>query len=196
MGNPRGQGVVVYVKPEASCAPEYMWIWINKRDGAYALGETSRSLTPELRLLSEASPATLHRVGADADSLRAAIRLARCRVEGNFPEPPAPPGASKSDLLYGNVTDSADWSNPYLVVLPDGVDIRSRSRPHPFHASLNSLQQTLAALPEADWPYGRVVGLQQASITRGDADDKAIRTNMATIHAQLTPAGMLIRLWP
>jgi hypothetical protein len=42
-GNPKGEGIVVYVKPQASCAPEYIWIWINNSAGSYAIDQLTRS---------------------------------------------------------------------------------------------------------------------------------------------------------
>jgi hypothetical protein len=197
MGNPKGEGVVVYVRPDASCVPRYVWIWINDRAGAYALDETTRSLTPDLRTLDEASPDILRRVGAEPERLIVDIRVERCRVAGtaSLPPPLTPDQSATSDLLYGNVRNAGDWANPKLVVLPGGVDLRSRSRPQSFTVPISSLRQALASLPDSDWPYGRIVAAQQASIVGSHADEAAISANSASVAAELKAMRILSEWW-
>src|SRR5438046_8755887 len=49
--NPLGEGVIVLVRSERSCAPRYAWIWLNDRTPSYALDDASQALTPDLRTL-------------------------------------------------------------------------------------------------------------------------------------------------
>ena len=68
-GNPTGEGVIVFVRSQADCAPRYSWIWLNERNPSYALDKASQAITPGLQTLSEASQKTLKWVGSEAEPL-------------------------------------------------------------------------------------------------------------------------------
>ena len=69
---------------------------------------------------------------------------------------------------YEAVLDRRDWKNPSLDVTDDGFWLQSRSTDRRF-VSNGDLRQVLTSLPVGDWPYGRVVVIQQPGIGEGDA---------------------------
>jgi hypothetical protein len=79
-GNPTGQGVIVFVRADANCAPRYAWIWLDDRTPSYALDTASQALTPRLATLSNAASATLRRIDSEPEKLRTAVREAVCQV--------------------------------------------------------------------------------------------------------------------
>ncbi len=78
-GNPTGEGIVVFVKSQSSCAPRYAWLWIGD-NALYAVDTASQALTPGLPTLSEAPARMIKRAGADARALRTAHRKMVCRI--------------------------------------------------------------------------------------------------------------------
>jgi hypothetical protein len=79
VGNPMGEGVIVFVRSDSSCEPQYSWVWLNELSQSYALDKNSQTLTPGLRVLSEASAGLLQRMGAKPETFGEAIRESLCR---------------------------------------------------------------------------------------------------------------------
>lgn len=71
--NPRGEGVIVFVRKEADCGPAHSWLWLGRNRGVYAFDEGSHSLTPTLPRLSDAPPSTGAQSLGFADAVRAEI---------------------------------------------------------------------------------------------------------------------------
>jgi hypothetical protein len=80
LSNPLGQGVIVFVRADSNCAPQYAWVWVDDRTPGYALDAASQALTPRLATLSNARPATLKRIGSESQNLTTAVREAVCQV--------------------------------------------------------------------------------------------------------------------
>jgi hypothetical protein len=87
MGNPRGQGVIVFVKADSGCAPRYSWIWLNNRTNGYALDDASQALTPKLPRLRDASRSVIERVGSDVETVNSRLAEAFCRDAREGPLP-------------------------------------------------------------------------------------------------------------
>jgi hypothetical protein len=78
-GNPKGEGLVVFVKPESGCAPPFEWLWLGQKKETYALDEASQALTPSLPLLRDAPASIVKRVGVDAETLKGLTADSLCR---------------------------------------------------------------------------------------------------------------------
>ena len=100
--------------------------------------------------------------------------------------------------LYRSIRDAADWQNPYLIIYPDGIELRvlghPASEPRRFDAS--RLQQALSALPLASWPYGRVVAIQNVGILGADSDVEQIAKLRQAAIAVLERLGITVDYWP
>jgi len=86
---------------------------------------------------------------------------------------------------------AGNWKNPYLIIYPNGVKIRHL----PDLISPENLKDTLGTLPLSEWPYGRVVALQEVGIVSGD-DDQMIDLTMAEVEAILNQLEIHIERWP
>jgi len=88
------------------------------------------------------------------------------------------------------------WRNPYLIVKPDGLwllDV-SNSEEHPLKP--DQVLSALAALPSSEWPYGRVVAVQEIVSGNTDADRIALRKNRALLAGTLEDAQVRISWVP
>jgi hypothetical protein len=106
---------------------------------------------------------------------------------------PAVPEADRS--AWAEVRDATEWRNPYLIVLADGIEIRSAGARRIVAA--RDLAVALAALPATAWPWGRVVAVQEQAIRAGDAsDDGPIRANKEICEAELRRLDVMAEWWP
>jgi hypothetical protein len=80
--NPAGEGVIVFVRSDSSCAPRYAWLWLNRRTNSFALDDASRELTPQLNTLSDAPGDILKRIGTDGGTFRDVVRASVCHATG------------------------------------------------------------------------------------------------------------------
>jgi len=79
--------------------------------------------------------------------------------------------------LYEQVRDAKDWRNPFLLVVRDGVRLKSPAiEGGEKTITLDQLKDSLKELPVSAWPYGRVVGWGENALRSGD-DDQIIRRN-------------------
>jgi hypothetical protein len=99
--------------------------------------------------------------------------------------------------LYTHVQGFADWRNPYLMVLPDGVAIQCLAGTFKKKVPVIALHQTLLSLPPSAWPYGRVVAVQVGGgPTRSDIGPLIFEQNRVQVEAILQAAGVVIDYWP
>lgn len=98
---------------------------------------------------------------------------------------------------YRDVRDAAQWKNPFLIVLPNGVQIRING------AALSGptipvpdVVDYLGKLPDRDWFYGLVVGVQENSIVGGEGDVTSEKRNLSELLKRLKDAGVRAELWP
>ena len=97
---------------------------------------------------------------------------------------------------FKSIRDAQDWSNPYLVVYADGIEVISKAVPsgRKLVAPAN-LRRTLIGLPASAWPYGRVVAIQEAGI-RVPGDDQRIKRNKQVAEAALKALRLEFEWWP
>ena len=102
----------------------------------------------------------------------------------------------KPDLAkYEPVRDAVDWKNPYLIVRPDGVEIRGRT-PAAHSIAVESVPAVLEKLPDAAWPYGLIVAVQDVGIVGSIADTPRINANRAKLLKLLQELGVAVDPWP
>ena len=77
-GNPRGSGVVVYVKPTSGCEPEFLWLVNNS--AILALDDASHALTPGAISLADASSVLRRSIGVGQDAFDREIRRHICSL--------------------------------------------------------------------------------------------------------------------
>ncbi len=97
---------------------------------------------------------------------------------------------------YKDVRDAKDWANPYLTVLANGIEVRATGLPGGSKiVPVGELWGTLAGLPVAAWPYGRVIAGQEIGIRSGN-DDAAIKKNKAKAEKVLKALQVTAEWWP
>jgi hypothetical protein len=77
--NPRGVGVVVFVRQRSGCRPIASWLYLNDNT-VFTLDSGSHALTPELPDLSTASARTRSSTGFEPQRFEAEIREFICQV--------------------------------------------------------------------------------------------------------------------
>ena len=99
---------------------------------------------------------------------------------------------------YKSVRDAKDWTNPYLVIRRDGIEVIAKSVTPPQKiVAATDLQQTLIKLPVAAWPYGRVVAVQTFGLREADrSDEKQIADNLEAARATLKALQVSVEMWP
>lgn len=116
------------------------------------------------------------------------------------------PPPEKSKFLGVRSYDT--WENPYITVQPDMVTLHvllADVNPTAFGAggmlrpigarrqvidiSMGKLAEAMVAIPANSWPYGRVVGVEEAHSTPGK-DEPAVRRNLETAVNLLNDLGI------
>jgi hypothetical protein len=122
------------------------------------------------------------------------------------------PPPAKNRYLAIHTRES--WGNPFLIIgkktvtlrimYPEGPqsDIAPGSMMHPANARkrelelrLSELPEALAALPEQDWPYGRVIAIEE-DVLALRADRIQVRRNVETTIQVLNDLGVVVYEWP
>ena len=97
--------------------------------------------------------------------------------------------------LYKNYNDTSEWLNPALQVCsPNEVTliVLSITKDRRVVAKAD-LRRTLVALPVAAWPFGRVIAVQECSISTGE---DALIQNIDDVLAIVKDLGLEIERWP
>lgn len=122
------------------------------------------------------------------------------------------PPPSKSRYMAIHTPES--WSNPFLVVGPKNITLRvitpdqtgspalpsamlkpAKARRQELEIRLTDLPDALSALPSEDWPYGRVIAVEEdPAETR--ANRVQVRSNVETTMQVLNNLGVVIYEWP
>lgn len=144
---------------------------------------------------------------AKAEAQAAAKKVDIARLELEQIPPPA-----KSHYMAIHTKES--WSNPFLIVGAKNVTLRAMSpdltsnaaipsamlkpakaRQQELDIRLSDLPDALGALPPDDWPYGRVIAVEEdPSETR--ANRIQVRRNVETTMQLLGNLGVVIYEWP
>lgn len=116
--------------------------------------------------------------------------------------------------LYVDIHEPSAWSNPFLTVETDAVDIRiiladanpssagkgtllrpAAARRQELQVRPADLTAAVAALPDSAWPYGRVIAIAE-SPTAAKKDRPQIRRNVEAAIQQLNDLGVVVEEWP
>ncbi len=115
--------------------------------------------------------------------------------------PPAPevvlqaiPAADQAQI--DRIHDMKSWRNPYLIVRTDGVALLDAADNAEIRLKPAELLPALAALPAADWPYGRVVAAAENSANGSEQDGVAIRRNKGIVGGMLEGAHVAVKWVP
>ena len=119
---------------------------------------------------------------------------------------PAPPDAAAllqsiaaaDPAKYPSPQEAKHWSNPYLVIRPDGVGLLTSVTAN--EEQILKPDEVLSALtrfPASAWPYGRVVAiLVDERPTSSEQDKIALRRNRGIVEGDLEGAHVAIRWIP
>ena len=96
---------------------------------------------------------------------------------------------------YERIADTKKWRNPYLIVRPDGVALYDSADNAEIILKPDEVIAALARLPEANWPYGRVVAVE--AVGRATEEGAvAIRRNQGIVGGMLQGAHISVRWVP
>jgi hypothetical protein len=128
-----------------------------------------------------------------------AITLSLTACSRNAPPPPdaatllqnVPAG---DPAKYPKLRQVKRWSNPYLVIRPDGIGLVTSVAAHEERIlKPDEVLDALAQLPPSAWPYGRVVAmLVETRPTNSEQDKIAIRRNRGIVAGELKGAHVAI----
>jgi hypothetical protein len=147
-----------------------------------------------------------------AAQAREQAQAAAKKIDGARAELEQIPPPSKSRYMAIHSRDS--WSNPFLIVSGENVTLRvispdrthsdalpstmlkpAKARQQDLELRLADLPDALSALPAEDWPYGRVVAVEEdPAETR--ANRLQVRRNVETTMQLLNNLGVVIYEWP
>lgn len=97
---------------------------------------------------------------------------------------------------YKSILDAQNWENPYLVVHSDSIELISKTMaPTRQRLRLSELRSNLVKLPKTDWPYGRVIAVQNASIASDD-DAQLLEVTRTKANSILTSLSIQVEPWP
>ena len=98
---------------------------------------------------------------------------------------------------YRAIRDAREWQNPYLVVHAASIEVVASGIPNGrITVPVDELRAVLVRLPVSAWPYGRVVGLQNASIISGITDLDPIARNRRAAEEVLEALDITASWWP
>lgn len=164
-----------------------------------------RSETPPAG--TPANAATEAREKAKEEAQAAAKMVDAARAELEQIPPPA-----KSHYMAIHTAES--WTNPFLIVSGETVTLRvispdqtsspalpsamlkpAKARRQELELRLSDLPDALGALPAEDWPYGRVIAVEEdPAETR--ANRLQVRRNVEATMGILNNLGVVIYEWP
>ena len=128
------------------------------------------------------------------------LSLVACSQQ-NAAQPPAPevvlqaiPAADSAKIE--RMHDMKSWRNPYLIVRPDGVALLDVADSAEIRLKPAELLPALAALPAANWPYGRVVAAAENSAKASEQDSVAIRRYKGIVGGILEGAHIAVKWVP
>jgi hypothetical protein len=129
--------------------------------------------------------------------------LAACSRQNS---PPLPPDAATllqaitatDPAKYPSTREHTHWSNPYLVLRPEGVGLLTRVAPSEEQMlKPEEVLNALARLPVSAWPYGRAVAiLVEEKPSASETDKIALRRNRGIVAGDLEGAHVAINWIP
>jgi hypothetical protein len=119
---------------------------------------------------------------------------------------PAPPDAAAllqsiavaDPAKYPSPQEVKHWSNPYLVIRPDGVGLLTSVTANEEQIlKPDEVLSALARFPSSAWPYGRVVAIVvDEKPTSSEQDKIALRRNRGIVEGDLEGSHVAIRWIP
>ena len=116
--------------------------------------------------------------------------------------------------LYIGVHEPSQWSNPFLSVGPDTIDLRvivgdestnpggqssllrpEAARRQELQLRPEDLDNAIVAIPASAWHYGRVVAVAE-SPEAAAADRAKVRRNVEFTIKRLNDLGIVVEEWP
>jgi hypothetical protein len=106
--------------------------------------------------------------------------------------------AAADPAKYPSARESRRWSNPYLVIRPDGVGLLTSTAANEEQIlKPEEVLNALARLPASAWPYGRAVEiLVEQKPTASESDNVALRRNRGIVAGDLEGAHVAITWIP
>jgi hypothetical protein len=120
-------------------------------------------------------------------------------------EPPPPDAvtllravSAADPASYPSSKEHAHWSNPYLVIRPEGVGLLTRVAANEQQIlKPEEVLNALARLPVSAWPYGRAVAiLVDEKPSASEPDKVALRRNRGIVAGDLEGAHVAINWIP
>jgi hypothetical protein len=134
-------------------------------------------------------------------------QMATAREEMDMIPPP-----SKSRYMV--ITSAGSWENPYLTVQPDMVTLHVLmadgnttdmgrggilrplgARRQDLNVRIGDLAAALNAIPQSAWPYGRVIGIEEAHKTPPEGRPQVRRT-MESAVSTINDLGVVLYEFP
>jgi hypothetical protein len=106
--------------------------------------------------------------------------------------------AAADPAKYPSPQEPRRWSNPYLVIRPDGVGLLTSVAANEEQIlKPEEVLTALARLPASAWPYGRAVEiLVEEKPTASESDKVALRRNRGIVAGDLEGAHVAINWIP
>jgi hypothetical protein len=106
--------------------------------------------------------------------------------------------AAADPAKYPSAQESRRWSNPYLVIRPDGVGLLTSIAANEEQIlKPEEVLNALARLPASAWPYGRAVEvLVDEKPNASESDKVALRRNRGIVAGDLEGAHVAITWIP
>jgi hypothetical protein len=141
-------------------------------------------------------------VSAPVFGLTISCLLAACSRQSAPPQPDAAALlqsiAAADPAKYPSPQEVRHWSNPYLVIRPDGVGLLTSVTAN--EEQILKPDEVLSALtrfPASTWPYGRVVAIVvDEKPTSSEQDKIALRRNRGIVEGELEDSHVAIRWIP
>jgi hypothetical protein len=130
------------------------------------------------------------------------LSLAACSRQQPQPRPDAATLlqsiAPADPAKYPSTKETGHWSNPYLVIRPDGVGLLTSVTANEEQIlKPEEVLNALARVPASAWPYGRAVAiLVEEKRTASEADKVALRRSRGIVAGDLEGAHVAIQWIP
>jgi hypothetical protein len=136
--------------------------------------------------------------------------LASCQHSSELAAPPSQPRKPLVERIpkadpakYQNVRYGGDWKNPSLAIDYSGVWITSPQLPGgPRKISSDQVLSVLDNLPDAAWPYGRIVAASESGVlpvikgAESAEQQRRLRESLLRLKQQLEAHGIAVDPWP
>ena len=129
------------------------------------------------------------------------VGLMSCSGPPNAQQKTAPPEVRIQQIppadpqKYIDMRDLKNWSNPYLIIKPNGVALLDVANHEEHLLKTEELPKALANLPPSAWPYGRIVVVSDPGAVSAN-DLVLIRKNRGIVAGTLESMHILINWVP